>query len=288
MPRVDPTSPWTDLDAHPPGPPEHRPFERRGLRGPRSAADPGEPHQRRSRTWTIALASIGVIVLLAACILGTFLMVKDERDGPPNARPTGQPSGQKRDISSRDVDPAPLTEAEVFPKPTIVAAPNEPPYQVLKTQASADCKVAATDELANLLIQGGCSQVVRATLKSPNGNYLITSGIFNLKNEAAANQAHESIRPIIDGQKGRFTGLLAGTGTEAIVRAPAHLGWNVKGHFLAYCVIARIDGKPFAAGDGFPQQIIFDLVETHLRDSVIGARAVVSQPNPATSAKPSG
>jgi hypothetical protein len=239
--------------------------------------------------WTIVLSSVGAVVLLAACVLGTYLIVKDERNGPANARASNQPSVQKRDISSQTVDPAPLTEAEVFPQLTIVAAPNEPPYQVLKTQASPDCKVAATDELGNLLIQGGCSQVVRATLKSPNGAYLITSGIFNLKDEAAANQVHESIRGIIDGQKGRFTGLLAGAGTEAIVRAPAHLGWNVKGHYLAYCVIARMDGKPFAAGDGFPQQIIFDLVETHLREGIISARSVVKPSNPASaSPKPSG
>lgn len=272
LPRVDPTGPWTD-----PGSRRARPADRRGPDLP----EPG--HQRRSRVWLVALASIGVLALIAACGLGTFLMVKDERNGPSNAHASNQASAQKRDISSRDVDPAPLTEAEVFPNPTIVAAPNEPPYQVLKTQASADCRGAATDDLGNLLVQSGCSQVVRATLKSPNGAYLITSGIFNLKNEASANQAHESIKPIVDSQKGRFTGLLAGQGTEAIVRAPAHLGWNVKGHFLAYCVIARADGRPFASGDGFPQQIIFDLVETHLRDGVIGARAVVSPANPAGS-----
>jgi hypothetical protein len=237
----------------------------------------------------VALVSVGVLVLLAACGLGTYLIVKDERNGPANARASIQPSVQKRDISSRDVDPAPLTEAEVFPSPTIVAAPDEPPYQVLKTQTAPDCKGAATDDLGKLLVDSGCSQVVRGTLKSPNGVYLITAGIFNLKDEASANQAHESIKPIVDGQKGRFTGLLAGQGTEAIVRAPAHLGWNVKGHYLAYCVIARLDGRPFATGDGFPQQIIFDLVETHLRDRVIGARAVVSVSNPAGSkTAPSG
>src|SRR5262249_6154375 len=161
-----------------------------------------------SRVWTVALASIGVIVMIAACALGSFLMFKEERNGPANARASGQPSVQKRDISSQTADPAPLTEAEVFPSPTIQAVANEQPYQVLKTQASADCRGAATDQLGDLLVQTGCSQVVRATLKSPNGQYLITAGIFNLKDEAGANQAHEAIKGIVDAQKGRFTGLL--------------------------------------------------------------------------------
>jgi hypothetical protein len=191
-----------------------------------------------------------------------------------------------RDISSRDVGSAPLTEAEVFAGGQFTGAPNEPPYVVLKTQASADCGVAATDQLGALLTQAGCSQVVRGTLKSPNGAYLITAGIFNLKDESSANQAHESIKPTVDAQKGRFTGLLAGPGTEAIIRAPTHLGWNVRGHFLAYCVIARTDGKAFDPNDGFPQQIIFDVVETHLREVVIGARTVVPSTAPSSAASP--
>src|SRR6185503_14982454 len=98
------------------------------------------------------------------------------------------------------------------------------------------------DDIAALLATGGCSQVVRATLKSPNGQYLITAGVFNLTDEKAAEEAHNGVKPAVDGQRGRFTGMAAGTGTEAIVRAPTQLGWNFRGHFLAYCVIARTDG----------------------------------------------
>jgi hypothetical protein len=233
----------------------------------------------------LALASIGVVAMLAICGGGTYFIINDERNGPSEVRSgaSAEPSVRNRDISRRDIDPALLTEAEVFPSPQIVAVPNEPPYIVLKTQASSDCGLAATDELSTLLARVGCNQVVRATIKSPNGAYLITAGIFNLQDEAGATEAHETIKPTVDAQKGRFTGLLAGPGTDAIVRAPTHLGWNMRGHFLAYCVIARADGKAFDQGDPFPQQIIFDVVETHLRDTVIGDRAVVSQ-----SAPPSG
>jgi hypothetical protein len=116
-------------------------------------------------------------------------------------------------------------------------------------------------------------------LKSPDGQFLMTAGIFNLKDEASTNQAYDQIKPTLDAQKGRFTGLPAGDGTEAIVRAPTTLGWHPRGHFLAYCIVARADSKPIATDDAASKQVISDLVEAHLRDRVIGARAV-AQPAP--------
>ena len=120
---------------------------------------------------------------------------------------------------------------------------------MLKKQAATDCASAATDDLAKLMATNGCNQVVRGTLKSGDGVYLITAGIFNLQDEPAAINSHENIKPTIDAQKGRFTGLLAGAGTEVLVRAPMILGWHARGHYLAYCVIARADGQGFDPAD---------------------------------------
>lgn len=235
----------------------------------------GDLDGRRHSTGSVALLSaIAVIVLLAVCGIGAYFVVKDEKDGPvPNRAGSPAATSVPRDISSRTVDPAPLTEREVFPAAEIVPAPDAK-YAVLKTQVSEDCRLAAADDLGTLLSKLGCSQVVRGTLKSPNGQYLVTAGVFNLIDEAAANQAKDAIKPTVDAQKGRFTGLLAGAGSESIVRAPAQLGWNPRGHFLVYCVIVRVDGKPIEADDVNAKQIAFDLIETHLRDTVIGKRAV--------------
>ncbi len=251
-------------------------------RGTGAVAKPADGESGHSRRWLTILSAVGVVVVLAVCGLGGYFMINSDR-----GRPT-TPSGAKinavkaRDISTRDVDPAPLTEQEVFPAAQITAGAAT--YQVLKTQAG-DCPSAATDDLAKLLTQLGCSQVVRGTLKSQDGQFLITAGIFNLKDEASANQAYEQIKPTLDAQKGRFTGLPAGDGTEAIVRAPTTLGWHPRGHFLAYCIVARADSKPIDANDAASKQVISDLVEAHLRDTVIGARAVVSPP---PSPKPGG
>jgi hypothetical protein len=165
----------------------------------------------------------------------------------------------------------------VFPNPKIVAVAGDPPYQILKTQIAADCTVAAADDLGKLLVQQGCNQVVRATMKSPTGDYLITAGLFNLTDQTSAETAFNGVKPIIDAQKGRFVGMSVGpnTGTDAIVRAPTQLGWNFRGHFIAYCVIARTDGQAFASSDQTPNQITFDIVETYLEGTIIGKRSTV-------------
>jgi hypothetical protein len=250
--------------------------------GTGAVAKPAEGGSGHSRRWLTILSAVGVVVVLAVCGLGGYFMINGDRGRPTTTSGATTNAVKARDISTRDVDPAPLTEQEVFPAAQITAGAAT--YQVLKTQAG-DCPSAATDDLAKLLGQLGCSQVVRGTLKSQDGQFLITAGIFNLKDEASANQAYEQIKPTLDAQKGRFTGLPAGDGTEAIVRAPTTLGWHPRGHFLAYCIVARADSKPIDANDAASKQVISDLVEAHLRDTVIGARAVVS---PAPSAKSGG
>jgi hypothetical protein len=234
--------------------------------------DSGVEVARSSPSWLRTLLIVVAVVVLALVALGGYLLINSGQSSPPAKRSTnGAQAGAKaRDISSRAVDQAAMTEQEVFPGQQIVAG--SATYQVLKTQAT-DCQNAAADDLAKLLGDLGCSQVVRGTLKSPDAQFLITAGIFNLTDEASANKAYESIKPTLDAQKGRFSGLAAGDGTEAIVRAPTTLGWHPLGHYLAYCIVARADGKPIAADDSASKQVISDVVEGYLRDGVLGARA---------------
>jgi hypothetical protein len=251
---------------------------------PAPGGDDDAPDRHHSRRWFATLSVVGVLVLLAVCALGTYFMVKDERPGTAVAKQTAAaPPPKPRDISNRTVDPTPLTEQELFPQPQLTVAGSGLPYQVLKTQASPDCKVSATDDLGTQLVKLGCNQVVRATLKSPNGQFLVTAGIFNFPDESSANQAYQALKPTVDAQKGHLLGLLAGPGTDPIIRAPTHLGWFVRGHFMAFCVIARVDGKAIPDDDPYAQQIATDLVETHLRDGVIGARAVQHTAGPSGS-----
>ncbi|WP_213453168.1 hypothetical protein [Rhizomonospora bruguierae] len=238
--------------------------------------------------YRIALSAVAVVALLAICGLGSYFIVQDERSGQdaqastPEAAPTVVP----RDISSREVDPAPLTVKEVFPAAQIKINPNEQPYQVLKTQATKDCKVAVDGKITTLLSDLGCSQVVRATLRNPTKAYLATTGVFNLDSAEGADWAYKQIKPMVDKEQGRFQGMVAGQGTESVSLSSAHVGWDIRGHYLVYAVIARADGKAFPDTDPYAKQMMYDLIELHLRQGVlekrgtkpVGAGAAETQP----------
>ncbi|MEV1290141.1 hypothetical protein [Micromonospora sp. NPDC049679] len=229
------------------------------------------------RRLQLLIGGLGVLVLLAVCGLSSYFIVADERKGREAraAAAAPAPTAVPRDISSRAIDSAPLTVKEVFPGPQIVINPKEAPYKVLKTQDVKNCKTATAGEISTLLTELGCSQVVRGTLRSPDGAYLVTAGVFNLEDVAGAEWAHEKIKPLVDDEKGRFQGLIAGKGTEAVALSSAQVGWHVRGHYLVYCVIARADSKPIADADPYGRQILFDMIELHLRGVVLEKRATV-------------
>ena len=208
-------------------------------------------------------------MLLAVCGFGSYLLVRnDSQVVGASTAPT--PTIPKRDISARAVDPVLMTVADVFPKGEINADPSIPPYKISgAAQMATDCRAGATSDLGTLLRRLGCNQVIRGTFKSPDGGYWVTAGIFNLKDDTAVLQAHQQIKALVDTGKGRFTGYVSGPPVRVLGRAPTQLAWDPQGHFLSYCVIARADGKAFAAEDPNVKVIIYDIVETYLRDGVI-------------------
>lgn len=236
------------------------------------------PH--RSRRWYLVLAGVGILAVLATCGAFSYQLVQDELTGRNAQADSGAPSATApRDISSRRVDPEPLTVAEVFPEDEIVINSTEPPYRVLGTEESDDCGVAAADELKALLEDLGCSQVVRATLRSPTKDYLITGGMVNLKTESGAERAYEEIKPLVQDGTGRFLGLLAGDGTEPIVLSETVLFWDFRGHYLMYAVVARADGEEFSAADNrYADLVSWDIIEVHLLGEVLEARAAPQGP----------
>lgn len=222
-----------------------------------------------------------MLALLGVCGLSGWFMLADERQGRDSVSSGGNPPvTATRDISSRTADPTPLTIRELFPAEHLLINQAEPAYELLRTDASEDCRSAAGGEISSLLVQLGCSQVVRGTLRSPTGAYVVTGGIFNLGDATGADRAHEKIKPLVDTGKGRFLGMAAGKGTDPITRSTAQVGWHSRGHFLAYCVIARVDARPIAASDQDAQKILSDVIELHLRGAVLDRRANAGKPSP--------
>ncbi|MDR7279442.1 hypothetical protein [Catenuloplanes atrovinosus] len=242
---------------------------------PEAETDRAAPAEARQKPWQVLVGVLAALVLVGVCGLSSFFILADEQSGRDAQASGGNPeaTAQARDISSRGVDGEPLTTNEVFPAGTIAITSQEPPYTVLKTEQLDDCGKAAAGEIPQLLKDLGCNQVVRGTMRSPDSGYLVTAGVFNLEDETGAKWAHEQIKAMVDGQKGRFSGMRAGAGTEPVEESSAQVGWNIRGHFLAYCVIARADGEKIIDGDPQARQILYDMVELHLRNGVLEKRA---------------
>jgi hypothetical protein len=237
----------------------------------------GPPVPEHHTRWLKAsLAALAALVLLAVCGLGSWQILRDEQAGTSAHAQEPAPTALPRDISSREADPQPLTVAEVFPAKAITIAKNQPVYTVLGTQLHKDCKVATDGKLTALIAAVGCTQVVRGTLRSPTKDYYVTGGIFNLATAADAKRAYEQTKTLIDARQGRFKGYVPSTATKVLALSSTHLGWDYRGHYLVYCVIARADGKDFAEGDPFAQQILYDIIEVHLLGTVVQKRAVVA------------
>jgi hypothetical protein len=244
------------------------------------------------RAWQILIGGAAVLVLLALCGLAVAALLKDRQVTPQAAAPTEQPAVEQsaapagHGLDSRDTDQLALTAKEVFPGRDLVVTDGRPAYRVLKTQSSGSCGVAATDEVADLLVRLGCNQVVRATLRSPDGDHLLTAGLFNLTDLASAQRARDRIRQLLDERQGRFSGMVAGDGTEAVAKAAARVGWQVRGHYIAYCLVTRADGERVPAGDPKVGQILDDIIGEYLTQGVLERRAdggVAGQPTPAES-----
>ena len=161
-----------------------------------------------SRFWQALVGGAAVLLLLSLTGLAVAALL-DERDGhaadrPADARSRAQSSAPAggTDLDSRDTDQATLTAKEVFPAKDLVVTDGKPAYRVLKTQASTKCQVAATGEIADLLVRLGCNQVVRGTLRSPDGDHLVTAGLFNLTDVATAQRVRDRIRPLLDAAAG--------------------------------------------------------------------------------------
>jgi hypothetical protein len=261
------------------------------------AAPPPEPNRswqrvnlnpKMSGRWRAGLGVLGVIVVLAVCGIGSYLIVLDEQKGVQAQADTGpKPTITPVDISSREVDSQPLTIAEVFPSDTITIDPKQPEqvYTVLAKQELPDCRTATKGEVTTLVATLGCSQVVRATMRSPDG-YLVTGGLLNLDTQASAEKAWESIRKMVDNQKGGFYGYSPTNDrtTKPLVLAQTVVGWNMKGHYLAYCVIARSDGEEIPDRDQFASRIMWDVIEIYFKGMILEARATDPVTDPSAAA----
>ncbi len=260
--------------AQPPPPVQSGP-EPTGPSGPTQLYFPPKPPRRRSRVWLKVLAGVGVTIVLAGLLVGSYLLVKGT-GGAPEAHashtaashsPTARPSPTKSplDISTRAADGQPLSVAEVFPGTSIQPDPGRSTtYQVLKSDLPlANCATATNGQIGPVLAKYGCNQVIRATLTTTDHAYAFTAGICNLADAAGAQAAVDQITGLGKAGKGGFTGLPAPGAGAKLDKSPTLYALQSYGHYVLYIVIGLASGAT-PASNATTQQIVQDVVPTYL------------------------
>lgn len=230
--------------------------------------NPREPQQALQ----LLMSGLGALIVTSIVVLSAFFIIADELRGPggESAAPLAAvPQG----IDSRAADAAPLTQGELFPRPEIRLGSGSAPYQVTMTHIDNDCPIATTGELGVLLDEHGCSQVVRAGLIAPFAGYRVTAGLFNLADENGAALVSDRIDALVESGRGSFAAM-GGLGSNPLAEPLAQVAWQHRGHFLAYCVIARPDGQLVTDDDPYARRIAADLVEQYLSEDVVGRRTL--------------
>ncbi|CAM3301427.1 hypothetical protein STSO111631_12890 [Stackebrandtia soli] len=210
--------------------------------------------------WLTVVACLAGVITASACAAGGWMLLRDDpAAAEPNQQHTDENSVPRDDVPdaalSRETDPEPVTADELFSESALDG------YTVLGTDEVTKCADAAVGAVGDLLADGDCTQVVRATVVAPDGAYVATVGVVNLVDDAAASSARDAIEAGVDGG---FAALRTeGAGSE-LGLSPTVLGFNTYGHYLLYVVIGRVDGEAPAGDDPAVGALVSELVDTHL------------------------
>jgi hypothetical protein len=222
------------------------------------------PPRRRhpQRTAQMLVQGLAAMIVLGLTTLVGLFVLADAQRGSALATPPDP----DRALASRTVDPEPLTLSDVFPDRREVRTPAR--YRVTVTHLDADCATATAGMLGAVLADHGCTQVARAALAAPYGDYQVTAGVFNLADAVGAREVDEQLRQLVETGDGNFATLPAsGDGVPTL-----QVGWRALGHYLLYCVITRPDGRLVTSDDPYAARITGELVDAYLRETMVDRR----------------
>lgn len=150
-------------------------------------------------------------------------------------------------IAESKADPAPLTVKDLFAARTLKEG--RVTLKLAGTRLEADCTLATWgQELADLLVRGGCTQVARGLYVSADGRHVAQYTLFNLKDTASADTLVNTLTTLHRGgwvrplQAARAT-FPTGGHTEA--------GGYAMGHYAGLVWLGRADGAEPVPRDDF-------------------------------------
>jgi hypothetical protein len=200
-------------------------------------------------------------------------------EAAPVGLPSGEPTVQRRDISTRAADPVPLTIEDVFPEPQL-EVPGWPPYVMIGSpQEGERCDSVGSSEVERLLARTDCTQFIRASFAAPGNVYFVTGGLLNLADTASAEALLDEINALIQGGLGRLSGFVSDPAVNrALFAATARITMRVHGHFLLYAVVVRQDEATIAPDEQGEQVVSDDMVRYYLRDTILVGSWSLAQP----------
>lgn len=232
--------------------------------------------RKRRQWWMATLVTTVGIAVLAACSVGTWMILTEtEPDLTPGSQqqvPSSDdgaeddPAEVEDPVSHRDDNPDPITVDELFPTEELAYDSADTEYQVLVTEESDDCAEAAFDGVADSVDDVDCSQVVRATVVDADEMYVATIGVMNLLDDSEATDLRDGVED--DDVDGGFTALRDDdVGTE-LGRTLTVLGHNTYGHYFLYAVVGQVDGEEPDSEDPQLRAVVDDVVDGWLVDQL--------------------
>jgi len=240
-------------------PASNRPATRRA--GARAA------RTRRRFSRVVLLATAAVLVLTVGGLAGYKYLYEPRVNAPvPSSLrlPTTAPRspdfdrslGEWQHIGNRAEDPEPLTLQQLYPPQFVLDGSS---YVRTAASVTKDCSLAVFgSQLQAALQTGHCTQALRASYISGNGELMGTVGVVNLNTSAAAQRAgqvtgpQEIIAPL-SSKKGATSKLGSGTG---VVQA------EIKGHYLilTWAEFTSLKSPSTSAQKRLLEQFAVDLV----------------------------
>ncbi|WP_165968855.1 hypothetical protein [Actinomadura sp. KC06] len=243
-PSFPPDQSYGAYEGVPPGPPGPS-------GGDPSRGGPNPPERRRGLPLVIGGAAVAGLLLIGGGVALSSALKDDSEPASPKAAESKQPQGTPSPpqpvlapvkLQSRTTDPKPLTLKEVFGNGKFKAGK----YRYVRTAVAStkNCTgVAGGAKLDRVLKKGGCTQALRATYALTTGSLIGTVGVFNLENQAAAEQAVKAAAA-----KDAFLLALPGKGVSKTNGKGEALGTSqARGHYLVMTWVQRPDGKKIAS-----------------------------------------
>ncbi|WP_030919370.1 hypothetical protein [Streptosporangium amethystogenes] len=150
-------------------------------------------------------------------------------------------------IAQSKADPKPLTVKDLFATRTLKEG--RITLRLAATRLEADCAMATWGQgLADLLVQGGCTQVARGLYVSADGRHVAQYTLFNLRDTASADTLVNTLTTLHRG--GWVRPLQAG---KAVFPVGGHTesSGHAMGHYAGLVWIGRTDGADPGPKDDF-------------------------------------